>query len=90
MNVFVDVPVDNARRFRHTPNMAAYGTTITHSKLRELAVAAKCDPRTMASVLRGEKGGSVHLRLACEKVLREAGLLQDDAAKESQATETAT
>lgn len=55
--------------------MAAYGTSLTHARLRQLAVEAQCDPRTVARVLRGETGGNLRVQEACEAVLRKAGLL---------------
>jgi hypothetical protein len=67
--------------------MPAFGTSLTHARLRELAVEAECDPRTVARVLRGEKGGSLRVQRACERVLREANLLPGES---TESTETNT
>lgn len=58
-------------------NMPAFGTSLSHARIRELAVEAECDPRTVARVLLGETCKSLRAQRACERVLRKAGLLPE-------------
>jgi len=55
---------------------------LEYAQLRELAVRASCDPRTVSKVLRGEKvrGMPAHRAL---KVLKRAGLLTAEAEQDS-------
>lgn len=67
--------------------MPAFGTKLTHARLRELAVEAQCDPRTVARVLLGKKvRGSARAQQACERVLRRAGLITDKPEMKEQET----
>jgi len=56
-------------------SMAAYGTDLSLARLRELAVEAECDPRTVARALLGQPLRALRAKRACEAVLRRAGLL---------------
>jgi hypothetical protein len=56
-------------------SMPAFGTSLSHARIRELAVEAECDPRTVARVLLGETCKSLRAQRACERVLRKHNLL---------------
>lgn len=71
--------------------MPAFGTNLSHARLRELAVEAECDPRTVARVLLGKTvRGSLRAQRACEKVLIKAGLMKETTTEQSNTNEVGT
>ncbi len=58
---------------------------LEYALLRELAVKASCDPRTVSKVLRGETVRGMPARRAL-KVLRRAGLLPEHPSTEQDST----
>lgn len=54
--------------------MPSFGTNLSLAQLRELAVEAQCDPRTIARALLGHPIRCLRVQRACSAVLRKAGL----------------
>ncbi len=58
--------------------MPAFGTELSLARLRELAVEAECDPRTIARALLGQPLRALRAQRACDRVLAKHGLLPSD------------